>query len=290
MESILERQVIPESNRDYYRIEKAIAYLVQHQLEQPSLSELAQALATSESHLQRVFQSWAGISPKQFLSYLTKEYAKSLLEELPVNEAAYESGLSSPSRLYDLMVNYESLTPGEMRRRGEGVEIYYGSGPSPFGECFMALSPRGICKLGFFDTQEEFDVLKVELFRQYPRAEFVEKNTQIQAQLLGLFESNSKNKPLSLCVQGSPFRVQVWQALLKIPEGKLQSYQQIASAIGKPSATRAVASAIASNPLAVLIPCHRVIRSTGVMSGYRWGEMRKRALIIWEQGRKNDEQ
>lgn len=273
---------------NYKRIEKAITFLVQNQQEQPSLSDLSSELAISEFHLQRLFQDWAGVSPKQFLQFLTKEYAKSLLPDLPVSEVAYEAGLSSSSRLYDLMIKHESVTPGEFRERGRGLTIRYGWARSPFGNCFMACCERGICKLGFFDTQEEREVLANELQEQYQQAELVHDQTELSKQIGLVFGENNHQQQARLYLRGTPFRIKVWEALLKIPEGEVRSYQDIAVAIGQPTGSRAVASAIANNPVGLLVPCHRVIRSTGVISGYRWGEMRKRALLLWEQGRKKN--
>lgn len=241
-------------------------------------------MGLSEFHLQRVFTEWAGVSPKQFLGYLTKEYAKRQLHFSSVQDAAFTSGLSGSSRLHDLFVTYESVTPGEIKKRGQGINICYGVHSSRFGYCFIAVTERGLCKLGFFDSSEEKEQLVSELYTDWENATIEEDSTETQSVFNRVFSSEAgADSSIKLLLKGSPFRVQVWEALLNIPTGNLVSYQQVADSIGKPSASRAVASAIAANNIGFLIPCHRVIRSTGVLSNYRWSRERKAAMIVYEQ-------
>lgn len=269
-----------EQHRNYQKVAQAISFLNDRQNEQPQLKELAKYIGLSEFHLQRVFSEWAGVSPKQFLQFLTKQKAKSLLKQNTVIDAAYESGLSTSSRLHDLMIKYESVTPGEYKSGGKGILIEYGIHPSPFGLCLIATTQRGICKLAFFDEANAQNSVIEELSQEWPNADIKPNQLTTLAMLNKVFEP--RGGTLSILCKGSPFQLLVWEALLKIPEGELCSYQQVAEQIGKPNATRAVASAIAKNNIAYLIPCHRVIRSTGEINQYRWGAMRKQALLCKE--------
>lgn len=272
-----------EQHAHYKIVERAITYLAANQREQPSLALVAKQVGLSESRLQRVFTDWAGVSPKQFLQFLTKEHAKQALTHAPVLEAALASGLSGSGRLHDLMVRCESITPGEYKKQGAGLTIEYGAHSSPFGFCFIAVTSRGVCKLAFYDQQREHALLVDELQADWPNATLVHSPTATEYSFKQIFGNGQSGGDIKLLLKGTPFRLQVWEALLRIPSGQLLSYQQVADAIGKPNSVRAVASAIASNHIGYVIPCHRVIRNTGGLSEYRWGAYRKRSLIGWEQ-------
>lgn len=277
---------IQTDHKHYQLVSKALNYLMAGQDAQPTLSEIASALNISQFHFQRLFSDWAGVSPKQFLSYLTKENAKHLLRETSILETSLNQGLSGPSRLHDLFVTYESMTPGEYKHFGKGVTIYYGVHSCLLGFCFIAVTKRGLCKLAFFDQPMQCDDLLKELQQEWAHAEIISDSQQTEAIYQQIFlQENNADKPVHLLLKGSPFRLQVWQALLAIPSGKLVTYRKVAEHMDKPLAVRAVASAIANNPIAMLIPCHRVIRSSGALNQYRWGAERKAAMIALEQTR-----
>jgi len=271
-----------ERHRTYERIEKALAYLEEHRVDQPILADVAQHVGLSPFHFQRLFSRWVGISPKRFLQFLTVEHARRCLAETrSVLEASFEAGLSSPGRLHDLMVAVDAVTPGEARRGGDGLTIRHGSADSPFGRCFVAATERGVCWLAFPDDP---GTSVAELGRHFHRAVLVEDASVARRLVDRIFDTPTENEqPLPVLLSGTNFQLKVWEALLRIPEGALCSYSDLASAMGRPSATRAVASAVAANHIAVLIPCHRVIRSMGAFGQYRWGTARKAALIGWEQ-------
>tara|TARA_R110002072_G_scaffold300706_2_gene478720 strand:+ start:36151 stop:37011 length:861 start_codon:yes stop_codon:yes gene_type:complete len=275
---------IQTSHAHYQTIAKAIRYLNGHYIDQPSLKELSSVVGMSEFHFQRVFTEWAGVSPKQFLHYLTKENAKKKLKENSVLNSALEAGLSGSSRLYDLFITHESVTPGEYKRWGQGLDISYGIHSCLFGFCLIAVTERGVCKLAFFDEDVEKDQLINELHDEWYKATIQESNANTEPYFKQIFlNENAENKPIHLLLKGTPFKLKVWQALLNIPEGQLSTYSRVADAMNTPKAVRAVASAIANNSIAYLIPCHRVIRNTGVLSQYRWGEDRKATMIGLEQ-------
>lgn len=275
---------VSKQTKTYQQMAQLVAYFIQHQQSQPRLSDLADEIGLSEFHLQKIFSQWVGVSPKQFLKFLTKEHAKKVLRHSSVFDAALEAGLSGSGRLHDLMITCEGVTPGEFKKMGEGLLIEYGVGESPFGSCFVAFTGKGICKLAFYDEESERSALFGELEKQWPYAQLEENQTRADQWLQRVFTGSNVNvqQPLHLIMKGSPFQLQVWQALLSVPQGELRSYQQIADQIGKPRAVRAVASAIANNHIGYLIPCHRVIRSSGEFSQYRWGEQRKPVMIAWE--------
>jgi O-6-methylguanine DNA methyltransferase len=270
---------------DYDRIRIAIEFLVERLAEQPSLDEVAARVGLSPFHFQRLFSRWAGVTPKRFLQVLTVERAKALLREsISLLEVADDLGLSSGSRLYDHFVHLEAVTPGEFKSAGMGVSIDYGIHATPFGPAFVAVTPRGICRLAFVGEGGVEEQL-TELRRHWRHAELRE-NAEATAEVIPtLFAVERPDRPLSLWVAGTNFQVNVWRALLRIPPGALVSYNQIARAINQPSASRAVGTAIGANPVAVLIPCHRVIQQSGALGGYRWGEIRKHALHAWEAAR-----
>jgi len=266
----------------YRSVARAIEYLHEHAREQPRLAEIATHVGLSEFHFQRQFSEWAGISPKRFLQFLTKEYAKEALHRCEdVLEAAYVAGLSGPGRLHDLLVICEAVSPGEHRGLGEGVVIAYGFHSTPYGECLIASTARGICHLSFIDHSERETAL-AGLRAAWPRARLDPDQTSTAKLIAPIFRPANRVKPLHLWVKGSNFQLKVWEALLRIAPGELVSYRDVASAIGMPRASRAVGSAVAANPVAVLIPCHRVIRKAGDFGDYRWGLTRKRALIARE--------
>jgi AraC family transcriptional regulator, regulatory protein of adaptative response / methylated-DNA-[protein]-cysteine methyltransferase len=268
---------------DYTRIEKTIRYLEANFRAQPSLAEVAAQVHLSEYHFQRLFRRWAGISPKRFLQVLTADYARQLLQaSRTVLEVSDAAGLSSAGRLHDLMVNLHAMTPGEIQAQGTNLRIQYGFHPSPFGECLIAISARGICAIEFI-ANEGRDAALAQLMQQWPAASWQRQPRATRPVATRLFAAaRAQGERLDLLVQGSNFQVKVWEALLRIPSGCIASYEDIAARVAAPTATRAVASAIARNPIALFIPCHRVIRKSGVIGEYRWGSARKKALLGWE--------
>lgn len=279
------------SSLDYQRIEQAINYLGQSFREQPDLRDVARRVHLSEYHFQRLFRRWAGISPKRFLQFLTVEHAKKLLDESSdLLRVTYDSGLSSPGRLHDLFVNTEAVTPGEFKKRGEGVEITFGVHTSPFGDCLLAMTERGICSLSFISSSERTRAIKL-LKSKWSKATFRENSRATQPAFDQIFnqKKNGVARKVNLFLQGTNFQIKVWEALLKIPSGFLLSYEDIAAMIGKPGASRAVGNAISNNPIAYAIPCHRVIRKVGVIGDYRWGSARKKAMLAWEAAKRNSD-
>lgn len=269
---------------DYVRVEKAIRYLDENFRRQPELSEVAAAVGLSEYHFQRLFRRWAGVTPKRFVQFLTADYARGLLRESwPVMDAAYESGLSGPGRLHDLLVSVDAITPGETRRRGDGVTIAYGIHPSPFGDCLLAATPRGVCALTFLDDTGAPGAL-ARVSARWEKATLREDSAGTAPLAERAFASASGAR-LPLHLAGTNFQIRVWEALLRVPDGSVVTYEQIAAQIGSPGAVRAVGTAISRNPIAYAIPCHRVIRKTGAFGEYRWGPSRKRAMLGWEAAR-----
>ena len=267
---------------DYQRIEQAIRYLSEHVESQPALDDVSDVVGVSPFHLQRLFRRYAGVTPKQFLQHLTLERAKDALDaSQSVLDASFEAGLSSPARLHDHFVTLEAITPGEYKTGGAGLEIRYGTASTPFGEIFAAETARGICALSFI---EDGDTNALETLRnQWPLATLVVDDATASRTASRIFEASEERAPIRVVAMGTNFQVRVWRALLEIPFGSMRTYQQIARAIGAPQSSRAVGNALASNPIAYLIPCHRVILSTGAIGQYRWQPYRKRALLAWEQ-------
>lgn len=268
----------------YERIAQTIAFMRQNHLNQPDLATIASQVHLSEYHFQRLFTQWAGISPKRFLQYLTVEYAKSKITQTPnLLHLTDEVGLSSPGRLHDLFVNLEAMSPGEFKSGGVGIPIHYGIHPTPFGHALIATTPRGICTLQFLDGAAVPDAV-LALRQEWHQAEVIQDPQSTQAICDRIFTPSlcQSEHPLTLFVKGTNFQVQVWRALLQLPFGSLTTYQTIADRIGRPTATRAVGNAVGQNPIAYLIPCHRVIRGTGELGGYRWGLDRKTAMLGWE--------
>src|SRR5438034_6702893 len=281
-----------EACEDYRRIERAIAFLQEHFLAQPDLAAIAKHVHLSEFHFQRLFTRWAGVSPKRFLQFLTVEHAKKqLAESKALLDVTFDTGLSSPSRLYDLFVTVEAVTPGEFKSRGAGLEIRYGFHATRFGTCLLAATERGICRLAFVHREPRDEAVE-ELKRYWRGAQVVESPSTTATFVERIFprRQSRDGTPLNLLLAGTNFQLKVWQALLRIPTGALISYQTLACEVCTARASRAVANAVANNPIAYLIPCHRVIRNTGVIGDYRWGNVRKGALLAWEAAREPREE
>jgi AraC family transcriptional regulator of adaptative response/methylated-DNA-[protein]-cysteine methyltransferase len=270
---------------DYERVEHAIQFIQQHVTDQPSLAEVANAIGLSPFHFQRLFRRWAGISPKRLLQYLTVEYAKSRLHEGSVLAASLDTGLSGPGRLHDHFVTLEAVTPGEYQRKGKGLDIRWGVQPCPFGWALIGLTVRGVCWLSLHSSPTAKAGMAA-LTDCWPGAELIRDDALAEQYIRRIFRSvEPEERPIHLLVKGTNFQVSVWKALLRIPPGELRSYGQVAQSLGRTGAARAVGGALARNPIAYLIPCHRVIRSIGAPGDYRWGAARKRALIGWEAAR-----
>ena len=274
---------LKQNSDDYLRIEQAILYLENKYKEQPSLEEVAANIGLSEYHFQRLFTRWAGVSPKRFVQFLTKEGAKELLSQSEnLLDTTHQVGLSSLGRLHDLFVTTEAVSPGEFKTGGEGVTIRYGIHLTPFGKCLIGLTERGICHLGFVQTSEG-DAID-HLVEEWKQARMIEDQRSTAALVEPIFDLRYSGsiKPLNLHLRGSNFQLKVWEALLRIPAGSVTTYEGLASRIGQPMASRAVGTAVAHNPVAVLIPCHRVIRKIGDFGNYRYGSVRKKALLVYE--------
>lgn len=273
-------------HNDYDRIATAIEFLESNVSRQPPLADVAAHVGLSESQLQRVFTRWAGISPKRFLQHLTAGRAERLLHDgRPVLAAAYEAGLSAPSRLYDLMINATAVTPGEHREHGAGLVIRHAVHESPFGPAFIAVTDRGICQLGF--VVDDSGEAELETLRARWRNARVEESTAATRPFIDrIFNGMTDELPIPIHLKGTNFQLQVWNALLRIPTGSVSTYDGVAREIGSPTAHRAVGTAIGRNPVALLIPCHRVIRKNGDIGDYHWGATRKRAILAWESAQR----
>jgi AraC family transcriptional regulator of adaptative response/methylated-DNA-[protein]-cysteine methyltransferase len=271
-------------NFDYRRIERAIAYLEEHALELPSLDEVAEQIGLSSSHFQRLFKSWAGVSPERFLQYLTVEHAKKLLRNsVSVLNTALDVGLSGPGRLHDLFVCVEAMTPREFKVQGKDLLISYGFHATPFGECLLAVTPRGICSLAFVEPEKRTIALS-ELRATWQESVLLENQSAGREIIKQIFDQtrDKAQTPLKVLLKGTIFQLKVWETLLRIPEGTAISYDSLAKAVGNPKAHRAVGTAAGHNPVAYLIPCHRVLRANGDIGGYHWGTTRKRAILARE--------
>ena len=267
-------------SQDYTRIEQAICYIEANVLRQPTLTEVAAHIGLSEYHFQRLFTRWAGVSPKRFLQFLTKEYVKQLLDHSSnLLDATYAAGLSSPGRLYDLCVQTEAVTPGEYRSKAAGLEIAFAFHPTPFGECLLGLTSRGICCLAFVD--DDHPSALENLRRSWPYAVLTEAPARTAPVIDRIFSPLSTT-PIPLHLRGTNFQVKVWEALLRLPTGGVTTYQALAEQVGSSRAARAVGNAVAHNPVAWLIPCHRVLQKTGLFGNYRYGPIRKKAILGWE--------
>ena len=272
---------------DYRRIEKAIQFIEAHFQSQPTLEQIAESVFLSKYHFDRLFKRWAGISPMQFMQFMTLDYSKQkLAQSRSLLDTSLDAGLSGPGRLHDLFVTFEGMTPGEFKKQGAGLKISHGFADSPFGDCLLATTHRGICHLGFVKGDRRSHA-RDQLFETWPDASFKENPEPAGTIVQRIFEKDQTRnmRPFNLHLKGTNFQINVWKALLSIPVGWVVSYQDIAAYIGRPKAFRAVASAIAVNPVAFLIPCHRVIAKSGKIHQYRWGAARKKAMFGWEAAR-----
>jgi AraC family transcriptional regulator of adaptative response/methylated-DNA-[protein]-cysteine methyltransferase len=278
-------QRLRTASRDYERVEIAIRYLEDHFQQQPDLEEVADAVGLSPYHFHRLFSRWVGTTPKRFLQFLTVEYAKRRLEESNnVLEAAWDAGLSGGGRLHDLMVTIDAVTPGEFKRGGSELTVSYGVHPTPFGDCILGTTVRGLCALEFMAARSP-DEARADLQNRWPEAQLEHHPREATPYLEKLFPQPgaAPRGPFTLLIRGTNFQLQVWQALLKVPPGCLTSYGAIAQHLGRAAgASRAVGRAVGWNPISYLIPCHRVIQTAAGLGGYRWGLPRKRAMLAWE--------
>ncbi len=274
--------MIEQSQIDYNRIAEAITYIKQNFRTQPNLDEIAEKVHISPYHFQRLFTNWVGVSPKKFLQYISIEYAKQILQNQKATlfDTAHQTGLSGTGRLHDLFVRIEGMTPGEYKNRGENLLVNYSYAETPFGQILVASTHKGICHMGFVDNEE---LAFQELKKPFPNATFNQVVDRIQQHALFIFTKDWRDlDQIKLHLRGTDFQLKVWDTLLKIPQGELTTYGTIASHIDKPKASRAVGTAIGNNPVAFLIPCHRVIQSSGEFGQYHWGDVRKTAMIGWE--------
>jgi AraC family transcriptional regulator of adaptative response/methylated-DNA-[protein]-cysteine methyltransferase len=276
------KQMITQQTMNFNRIAEAINYIQNNFRQQPDLDEVAEKVHLSPAHFQKMFTDWAGTSPKKFLQYISIEHAKKILRgnNATLFDATFETGFSSTSRLHDLFIKVEGMTPSEYKNAGKDLHINYSFAESPFGNLIVASTQKGVCYMAFEDDEEK---ALNDLKTNFPNAAFKRKSDLMQQNALFIFQNDwSKLPEIKLHLKGTGFQLKVWETLLKIPMGKLSTYGTVAAEIGKPAASRAVGTAIGSNPVAFLIPCHRVIQSTGAFGGYMWGNTRKAAIIGWE--------
>ncbi len=277
--SLSNEPVSGEDARAMRRMERVLRWLSEHYTEQPSLEAAASVIGLGPHHFQRLFTRYVGVSPKKYVQFLTLEHAKrSLAASASVLDAAFDAGLSGPGRLHDLFVTHEALTPGEWKAQGEGLDLRYGWHDSPFGDCLIVVSARGVCGLAF-GTQQDRPRAFENLARSFGGARLT-WDTLATAEYAELAFGGQGN--IHLLLRATPFQLKVWEALLRIPMGATTSYTDLAARLGKPTAARAVANALAANPVSWLVPCHRVLRSDGTISGYRWSPAQKRTLLAWE--------
>lgn len=271
---------------DYERVKEAIAYCTAHWRDQPSLDDIAAKIGLSSSHFHKLFTRWAGLTPKAFLQALTLDHAKRLLDgSASVLDAALDAGLSGPGRLHDLFVHHIAMSPGEYKSRGDGLAIRWGWHASPFGRALLMVTPRGLAGLAFADTGEEEPAFD-DMARRWPKAHFVHDPAATEMLAKRIFDPHhwQGDIPLRVHLIGSDFEIRVWEKLLRIPLGRAVSYSDIAGALGKPSASRAVGTAVGRNPISFVVPCHRVLGRGGSLCGYHWGLSRKQAILGWEAG------
>ena len=270
-------------SRDFRRIARAIRFIDARFREQPRLATIAAATGLSEFHFNRLFRRWAGVTPRQYLAFITARAARGALAGASVLDAALAVGLSGPGRLHDLLVTLDAVTPGELKARGDGLEIRYGFSDTPFGTALIARTARGVCHLGFHDRGSG-RMATGGLYAQWDRARLTRSDEDAHATALAIFGADRRRgeAPLNLAVKGTNFQLKVWQALLEVGSDGPTTYREVAEAAGAPGAERAVGNAVAANPVAWLIPCHNVLRSDGSLGGYRWGEDRKRAMLAWQ--------
>lgn len=278
-----------QASLNYKRIALAIEYIKEHFKSQPTIDEIAEKIHLSPSHFKRLFTEWAGTTPKRFLQYISIEHAKKILkeEQATLFDTAFETGFSSTSRLHDLFVSIEGMTPAEYKNGGKDLRIHYSFAESPFGSLIVASTPKGVCYMAF---EEEEETALNKLIATFPNASFQRKLDLLQQNALFIFQNDwGKLNEVKLHLKGTDFQLKVWESLLTIPMGGLSTYGNIAEQIGNPNASRAVGTAIGSNPVAFLIPCHRVIQSSGALGGYMWGTTRKTAIIGWEGAKTHPE-
>lgn len=274
--------MLNQESLDFNRIKMAIEYISENYKYQPSLDKISEHIHLSPFHFQRLFKEWAGVSPKRFLQYISIQHAKQILRETQATlfDTAFEVGLSGTSRLHDLFINIEGMTPAEYKNEGSYLTINYSFALSPFGEIIVASTPKGICHMSFAEDHEE--AIK-NLTSIFPKANYQNSADEIQKNAIRIFNLDWESlDKIKLHIKGSDFQLKVWQALLNIPMGQLSSYQNIANLIKSPKASRAVGNAVGQNPVAYLIPCHRIIQSTGALGDYHWGHIRKTSMIGWE--------
>lgn len=274
--------MLNQESLDFNRIKKAIEYISENYKYQPSLDKISEHIHLSPFHFQRLFKEWAGVSPKRFLQYISIQHAKQILRETQATlfDTAFEVGLSGTSRLHDLFINIEGMTPAEYKNEGSYLTINYSFALSPFGKIIVASTPKGICHMSFAEDHEE--AIK-NLTSIFPKANYQNSADEIQKNAIRIFNLDWESlDKIKLHIKGSDFQIKVWQALLNIPMGQLSSYQNIANLIKSPKANRAVGNAVGQNPVAYLIPCHRIIQSTGALGDYHWGHIRKTSMIGWE--------
>ena len=294
MTLLLERPVPPPSaapaaSADYDLVARAIRMISTEHAEQPSLSDLAAALDTTPARLTRLFRDWAGLTPKQFLQAVTLDHARRLLSDgLPLLDASLELGLSGPSRLHDLFVEHEAMSPGEWKRGGDGLEMRWGRHPSPFGTAVVIATERGLAGLAFDDDETGRDGLR-DLARRWPGARLVRDQAATAPLAARAFaRAPDPSEPLRVVLIGTDFQLRVWEALLAVPRGGATTYGAIARTIGRPKAARAVGAAVGANPISFVVPCHRAMAANGALTGYHWGLTRKRAMLGWEAGGRED--
>ncbi|MHB1332024.1 MAG: methylated-DNA--[protein]-cysteine S-methyltransferase [Sulfuriferula sp.] len=282
------RNTLADQARQYEMVARAITFIRSNARRQPTLNEIADRLGLSEFHLQKIFSEWAGVSPKRFLQYVTKEHAKQALRaSQDLLTTTLEAGLSSPGRLHDLMVTCEAMSPGEIKSGGAGLQIGYGFAPTPFGTAFIAWTTRGICHIGFVED-DATETAVITLRQDWPAATLLENQLHALQLAAAIFIPGAATLPLHLMLRGTNFQIKVWEALISIAPGEVVSYTQFAHMAGMPKARRSIGTAIGKNNIAVLIPCHRVIRESGEIKDYRWGSNRKAALLAWETARNTE--
>ncbi|AOF88818.1 MAG: methylated-DNA--[protein]-cysteine S-methyltransferase [Shinella sp.] len=283
----LQTDITPEGD-DYATVRRVIEMITEDYRDQPGLEDIAGRLDQSPTQLQKTFTRWAGLSPKAFLQAVTLDHAKRLLrqEDLPLLETSFEVGLSGPSRLHDLFVTHEAMSPGEWKARGAGLTIRYGLHPSPFGGALVMITDRGLAGLAFTDEADGMDAFE-DMSSRWPNAIYVEDSEATAPYAERIFDPERWNaeEPLRVVLIGSDFQVRVWEALLRIPMGCAVTYSSIAQKLGQPTASRAVGAAVGRNPISFVVPCHRALGKSGALTGYHWGLTRKRAMLGWESGK-----
>ena len=286
-DTALARDITPEDS-DYETVRRVIELLTLDYQAQPSLEALAGELGQSPTQLQKTFTRWAGLSPKAFLQAVTLDHAKRLLgnEGMPLLDTSLEVGLSGPSRLHDLFVTHEAMSPGEWKAKGAGLEIRYGFHPSPFGIALVMVTPRGLSGLAFSDEGGEREAFE-DMARRWPNARYIEDSAATAPYAARIFNADRwrEEEPLRVVLIGTDFQIRVWEQLLKIPMGRAVTYSSIAGKIGQPTASRAVGAAVGANPISFVVPCHRALGKSGALTGYHWGLTRKRAMLGWEAGK-----